>query len=96
MVIPKLITRDGMKLFFFGSQEFTNDARPVETVIANLPTEAERRGDFSNTRQTNGALLIIRDPADRATIPGKCDSPGSHRFTWPVAVEPVTPSKRLH
>ncbi len=70
VLIPKLLTGDGVKLFFFGSQEFTSDARPVETVIANLPTEAERRGDFSNTRQTNGALLVIRDPQTGQPFPG--------------------------
>jgi hypothetical protein len=46
---------ENRKIFFFASQEFTDDARPVVPVIASLPTEAERVGDFSNTRQTNGA-----------------------------------------
>ena len=35
------------------SQEYTNDKRPVATVLANLPTEAERAG------------RLLRDPPDQ-------------------------------
>ena len=53
------------KLFFFYAHEY----RPRNTPINNgnpirlrLPTELERRGDFSQTRDNNGALFnLIRD-----------------------------------
>ena len=70
IVIPKLMDGGNRKLFFFASQEFTKDARPITPVIANLPTAAERAGDFSETRQTNGSLLVIRDPQTGQPFPG--------------------------
>jgi hypothetical protein len=70
IVIPKVTTSSNRRLFFFVSQEYTNDKRPVATVLANLPTPAERRGDFSDTRQTNGSLLVIRDPLTGQPFPG--------------------------
>ena len=54
------------KLFFFYAHEY----RPVTQAINNgntirirVPTEAERAGDFSQTRDNNGALFnLIKDP----------------------------------
>jgi hypothetical protein len=57
VVIPRVIdSRTAQhKVFFFGSQEFTSDARPTPTSIANYPTDLERIGDFSQTRLTTAA-----------------------------------------
>src|SRR5262249_41372437 len=57
------------KLFFFVSQEFTRDTRPTSTLRSNLPTAAERSGDFSQTFQTSGALQAIIDPLTGAAFP---------------------------
>jgi hypothetical protein len=72
VVIPKLFDSrtSERKLFFFGSQEYTDDVRPSEVVRANLPTEAERRGDFSNTRLPDGSIQPIIDPLTGAPFPG--------------------------
>jgi hypothetical protein len=59
------------KLFFFYSHEY----RPVTTPINNgnpirirVPTALERAGDFSQTRDNNGALFnLIKDPT--STLP---------------------------
>jgi hypothetical protein len=68
VVIPGLIdSRTSMrKVFFFGSQEFTNDDRASDTRTANYPTDLERAGNFSQTRLTTaganyGTIQPIND-----------------------------------
>ena len=71
-MIPKLLdsrTSD-KKVFFFLSQEFVDDVRPTTILRTNLPTEAERRGDFSQTRVTNGTIQPIIDPLTGQAFPG--------------------------
>src|SRR6185503_19707936 len=65
VVIPGLIDSrraDSKKIYFFGSQEFTDDARPTTTSRANMPTGSEYNGNFSATRITNGTIQPIIDP----------------------------------
>jgi hypothetical protein len=84
VVIPKLIdsrTAD-KKLYFFVSQEFTDDVRPTAITRTNLPTALERQGDFSQTffgKATLGAdgsvtgarnLDVIRDPLTQVPFEG--------------------------
>ena len=76
-MIPGLVDSrkcGGKKIYFFGSQEFTDDARPTSTTRANLPTALERNGDFSQTRITNGTIQPIIDPLTGAAVPGQPDS----------------------
>jgi hypothetical protein len=68
------------KVFFFGSQEFTNDDRPTVTATANYPTELERRGDFSQTRLTTaganyGTIQPILDYTTGRAFPGNIIPP---------------------
>ncbi len=72
VVIPGLIdSRSGeKKMFFFFSQEFVDDVRPTAVLRTNLPTDAERRGDFSQTRMTNGTIQPIIDPLTGQAFPG--------------------------
>ncbi len=75
VVVPGLVdSRAGKggarKLYFFASQEYTDDARPTTTTRSNLPTELERRGDFSQTRITNGTIQPIIDPLTGQAFPG--------------------------
>jgi hypothetical protein len=75
IVIPGLVdSRAGKggarKLYFFASQEYTADARPTATTRSNLPTDLERRGDFSETRITNGTIQPIIDPLTGQPFPG--------------------------
>jgi hypothetical protein len=67
--IPGKFNRNRDKLFFFWSQEGwplkTSDPIAQRTV----PTELERTGDFSQSFDVNGALIVVRDPATRAPLP---------------------------
>jgi hypothetical protein len=50
------------KLFFFYSQEFQRRKDPVGETRVTLPTDLERAGDFSQSRDANGNLYpYIRD-----------------------------------
>jgi outer membrane receptor protein involved in Fe transport len=49
------------KLFFFWNQEFYEQLAPEGARNIRVPTLAERNGDFSNTRDGNGNLIIVRD-----------------------------------
>ncbi len=67
--IPKL-NPNRNKLFFFISQEYTRQ-RPSTTIsYFNVPTTAERVGDFSKSVDQNGRLIGLLDPTTRAAIPG--------------------------
>jgi carboxypeptidase family protein/TonB-dependent receptor-like protein len=77
VIIPHLLDSrtSKRKVFFFGSQEFTRDARPTVTATANYPTELERRGDFSQTRVTTagasyGTVQPIIDYTTGRPFPG--------------------------
>src|SRR5262245_47272694 len=60
--IPGLNKDEEKKFFFFYSIEAPLTERPGPLRSYRLPPEAERRGDFSQTRDLNGNLLAIRDP----------------------------------
>lgn len=68
--VPNKFNRNREKLFFFWSQERwplkTSDAAAQRTV----PTELERAGDFSQSLDLNGALIVITDPTNRQPFPG--------------------------
>jgi hypothetical protein len=53
-------TRD--KLFFFFSQDLLPRTDPGNLLLSTMPTAAERRGDFSQTVNSQGQLRYIRDP----------------------------------
>ena len=57
-------------LFFFYSIDDTQlkDANILRRYT--MPTALERAGDFSQTRQTNGTLITVRDPQTNAPFPG--------------------------
>jgi carboxypeptidase family protein/TonB-dependent receptor-like protein len=61
--IPGLYSQGGdKKLFFFYSLEAPQVQRPGPLRLYRVPTERERRGDFSQTFDANGRLMFIRDP----------------------------------
>jgi hypothetical protein len=72
VVIPGVIDsrRSQKKVYFFASQEYTDDLRPQDVTRTNLPTDLERRGDFSQTRITNGSIQPILDPLTGLQFPG--------------------------
>jgi hypothetical protein len=56
------------KVFFFYSLEAPQVQRPGQVRLYRMPTELERRGDFSQTRNAAGQLIFIKDPNN----PGAC------------------------
>jgi carboxypeptidase family protein len=69
--VPKIprINSDGKRLYFFYSLDDTQlkDANILRRYM--MPTQAERAGDFSNTRTTSGALIVVRDPITQQPFP---------------------------
>jgi hypothetical protein len=58
------------RLFFFAAQEYYQQQTPATSPTnIRVPTAAERAGDFSQTRDVNGNLIAIRDPATGQPFP---------------------------
>ncbi len=68
--IPKKFNSDRSKLFFFASQEYTRQGQDWGTQFRNMPTELERRGDFSRSYDVSGKLIPVTDPATKTPFPG--------------------------
>ena len=69
--LPGKFNRGKDKLFFFFSQEFQPNTRPGGTRTWTMPTAEERKGDFSQSLQSNGALIVVKDPLNNlAAFPG--------------------------
>ncbi len=69
--IPGLLDqKDGKKLFFFYPLEAPQVKSPRDPRRYRMPTERERNGDFSQTFDTNGKLIAIRDPLTGQPFPG--------------------------
>jgi hypothetical protein len=54
------------KTFFFVGYEYTKQESPTSTTIT-VPTEMQRRGDFSQTFNASGQLMTIYNPFDTFT-----------------------------
>lgn len=68
--IPKKWNTDRSKLFFFWSQEYVGMRKDYGTRFANMPTELERKGDYSRSYDVNGALIPVKDPTTGQNFPG--------------------------
>jgi hypothetical protein len=62
--------RNRNKLFFFWSQDILARTDPGNLNERRMPTQLERRGDFSQTFDTRGRLVHIRDPL----LAGTCNT----------------------
>ena len=82
------------KLFFFWNQEFLPRTDPGTLQLRNVPTELERRGDFSRSFDNNGNLIVIRDPSDGTTVPGQHHSVEPDRPKWAGAAERLPGAER--
>ncbi len=58
------------QLFFFYSLEAPITEKPGALLNWMMPTELERRGDFSQTLDSAGRLVVIRDPANGQPFQG--------------------------
>jgi len=67
---PGKINRDRQKVFFFFSQEYDPNTTPNSPVKFTLPTELERKGDFSQSLKNATTLYTVKDPLTGAPFPG--------------------------
>ncbi len=70
LYIPGKLNSNKDKLFFFFSQEWQPNTRPGGTRTWTMPSALERSGDFSQSLQSNGSLIVIKDPNNGAAFPG--------------------------
>lgn len=70
VVIPGLFEPREKKLFFFYSTELPRTQVPGGVRKYMMPTELERRGDFSQTLDAAGKLIVVRDPLTGKAFPG--------------------------
>jgi hypothetical protein len=69
--IPGKFNRDKNKLFFFTSLEFIRERRPQPIRTLTMPTELEREGNFTQSFNTNGKLMVVNDPMNnKQPFPG--------------------------
>jgi hypothetical protein len=62
--------RNRNKLFFFWSQDWLERTDPGSLNQRRMPTALERRGDFSQSLDSQGRLVFIRDPQ----LAGNCNA----------------------
>ena len=68
--IPGKLNTSKKKLFFFASQEYTQQFVSSSLKQNNMPTALERIGDFSRTVNTNNTLIVIKNPTTAVAFPG--------------------------
>jgi len=74
--IPDKFNSDKSKLFFFVSQEWGRSRVPANPQRITVPTDLERRGDFSQSRDGSGVPVVVRDPSNGLPFPGNIVPPG--------------------
>ncbi len=62
--IPKKFNRNRDRLFFFYSREDWRVREPRLPRQVTMPTALERNGDFSQSLDVNGQLILIKDPTN--------------------------------
>lgn len=72
------------KLFFFWSQDLLSRTDPGTLNQRRMPTALERKGDFSQTFDSRGSLVHIRDPLR----PGTCGTTSGGPACFPGNVIP--------
>ncbi len=60
--IPNKFNKNRDKLFFFYSREDWRVREPRIPRQVTMPTELERNGDFSQSLDVNGQLILVKDP----------------------------------
>lgn len=70
LYIPGKFNRNREKLFFFFSQEISPERSPIAMGFRTVPTALERAGNFSDTRESDGRLVTIKDPTTGQPFPG--------------------------
>jgi len=86
-----ILNPGGNKLFIFYALDDhkTRDVSPPRRYV--FPTVEERRGDFSKTTTSNGALIVVRDPLNNnAQFPGNI-IPDSRKNPTSLALMNILP-----
>jgi hypothetical protein len=69
--IPGKFNTDKNKLFFFVGWEWQNQLVPQGLRNVTVPTDLERQGNFSQSREGGGSPVVVRDPLNGgAQFPG--------------------------
>jgi hypothetical protein len=69
--IPGKFNKERDRLFFFWSQEYVGMKRDHGQRYTNMPTELERAGNFSQSRDSSGNVIRVNDPLNNgAQFPG--------------------------
>lgn len=76
----------GKRVFFLGSYEGLREGSPA-TTSTTVPTDLERQGNFSNTRNANGNTALVFDPFTTRANPA---GGGSIRDAFPGNTIPRT------
>jgi hypothetical protein len=69
--IPKLFNTEKKKLFFFFSQEYTKQRPATQESYYNMPTTAQRAGNFAGYVDGNGVAFPINDPSTGLAVPNQ-------------------------
>jgi hypothetical protein len=86
--IPKTFNVDKRRLFFFVSQEYTRQRPSTTNTYAKMPTALEKQGDFSQTTDSNGKLLVVKDPTN-LDASGKAIAFPGNRLNNPARINPI-------
>jgi len=62
--------KDRDKLFFFWSEEFLKRDYPTNVSFQTFPTVLERQGNFTQSLDQNGKLIVVKDPLTNAAFAG--------------------------
>ena len=69
--VPKVYNGKDKTFFFFALEKYHEDQEYPAEKVASVPTAAQRKGDFSDTRDNSNRLITIYDP-----LTGKADASG--------------------
>ena len=74
--IPNFLTGLRDKMFFFFTHETWENKEPQGARTSTMPSALERQGDFSQSLDTNGRLIFIRDPLRSGACSATTGGPG--------------------
>ncbi len=69
LLIPK-VPQIRHKLYFFFANELLGSKIVFAPKTVNTPTALERQGDFSQSHNTNGTIITVKDPLTGKPFPG--------------------------
>ena len=90
--IPKLYNGHD-KTFFFAAYEGLRDSN-AGSYTGTMPTALERKGDFSQTTDSNGNLIVIYDPS--TTRPDPTAAPGTTKYIRTAFAGNVVPANQIN